>query len=74
MRRLILAIEVLAPIVAIVVFLIAPLFGVVVLLVAGAIVMTPVLAPNRPTPVRVIKNSAANMRGISSVNPASKIS
>lgn len=46
MRRLILAIEVLAPIAAIVVFLIAPLFGVVVLLVAGAFVMTPVLVPN----------------------------
>jgi peptidoglycan/xylan/chitin deacetylase (PgdA/CDA1 family) len=46
MRRLILAIEVLAPIVAIVVFLIDPLLGVVVLLVAGAFVMTPVLVPN----------------------------
>src|SRR5882757_227541 len=32
------------------------------------------IAANNPTPVSVIKNSAANMRGISSVNPASKIS
>src|SRR6266487_1567738 len=32
------------------------------------------IAPNNPTPVSVIRNSAANMRGISIVNPASKIS
>jgi peptidoglycan/xylan/chitin deacetylase (PgdA/CDA1 family) len=46
MRRLILTIEVLAPIVAIVVFLIDPLLGIAVLVVGGAIVMTPVLVPN----------------------------
>ena len=46
MRRLILTVEVFAPLIAVVIFLIAPLIGVFVFLIGGVIVMIPVLVPN----------------------------